>query len=145
MVAGRLAQRQVAVTVTEAPIIIQGDRRRLVEVFENLLDNAAKFMGDQAEPRIEVGVDESGAQPIFFVRDNGVGIDPRHASKLFGLFEKLHPESEGTGIGLALVKRIVEVHGGRIWMESPGPGQGSTFRFTLARSRRQAAPHPEAS
>ena len=136
MVAGRMAQRHVAIAVTDAPIIVTGDRRRLTEVFENLLDNAAKFMGDQADPRVEIGIDETGPKPVFFVRDNGLGIDPRHASKLFGLFEKLHPETEGTGIGLALVKRIVEVHGGRIWAESAGPGQGSTFSFTLAGTRR---------
>jgi signal transduction histidine kinase len=139
MVAGRIAQRHVEVVVTDAPILLRGDRRRLLEVFENLLDNAAKFVGDQAAPRVEIGVDETGRQLVLFVRDNGAGIDPRHQSKLFGLFEKLHPESEGTGIGLALVKRIVEVHGGRIWAESDGPGLGSTFKFTLAGTCRQPA------
>ncbi len=84
------------------------DQRRLIEVFENLLDNAAKFMGEQASPSVEVGIDETGPQPVIFVRDNGLGIDPRHAPKLVGLFEKLHPETEGTGIELALVKRNME-------------------------------------
>ncbi|MCX6538833.1 MAG: ATP-binding protein [Acidobacteria bacterium] len=139
MVAGRITQRRVMVTVTDVPVTLHGDRRRLIEVFANLLDNAAKFMGDQADPRVEVGIDETGAQPVLFVRDNGLGIDPRHASKLFGLFEKLHPEAEGTGIGLSLVKRIVEVHGGRIWAESAGPRQGSTFRFTLSGIKRNQA------
>jgi len=70
------------------------------------------------------------------VRDNGMGIDLRHQPKLFNLFEKLDANSEGSGIGLALVQRIIEVHGGRIWVESPGPGHGTTFRFTLAKTKR---------
>jgi len=68
---------------------------------------------------------------MFFVRDNGIGIDPRHQSKVFGLFEKLDPKAEGSGIGLSLVKRIVELYGGRIWVESAGAGQGACFYFTL--------------
>ena len=76
-------------------------------------------------------MEEVGDELVLFVRDNGIGIDPRYHAKLFGLFEKLDPRSEGTGIGLALVKRIVEVHGGRIWVESEGAGRGR-FRFTLA-------------
>ncbi|HKI54508.1 MAG TPA: ATP-binding protein, partial [Anaerolineales bacterium] len=67
-----------------------------------------------------------------FVRDNGIGIEPQQHERIFGLFNKLDANSEGTGIGLALVKRIIEVHGGRIWVESPGLGGGSTFYFTLA-------------
>jgi signal transduction histidine kinase len=76
---------------------------------------------------------------VIFVRDNGVGVDVRHQSKLFGLFEKLDPRVEGTGIGLALVRRIIELHGGRVWLESAGIGQGTTFRFTLAGTRRADA------
>ena len=72
---------------------------------------------------------------VIFVRDNGIGIDSRHFDNVFGLFNKLKPDSEGTGVGLALVKRIVEVHGGRIWVESDGAGQGCTFCFTLADER----------
>jgi signal transduction histidine kinase len=68
---------------------------------------------------------------VIFVRDNGIGVDSHYQQKIFGLFERLDPDSEGTGIGLALVKRIIEVHGGRIWIESAGTGQGSTFCFTL--------------
>jgi PAS domain S-box-containing protein len=136
LVSGRVAQRGVTIQVTDAPILLHGDRVRLLEVFQNLLDNAVKFMGDQPDPRVDVGVEESGSDIVVFVRDNGLGIDPRHKDKLFGLFEKLHPGTEGTGIGLALIKRIVEVHGGRIWAESAGPGQGATFRFTLAKLKR---------
>lgn len=136
LVAGPVAAKGVRVEVTEEPVVLRGDRRRLVEVFQNLLDNAVKFMGDQPAPRVEVGVEEKDGQIVLFVRDNGMGIDPRHQSKLFGLFEKLHPGTEGTGIGLALVKRVIEVHGGRVWAESEGPGKGATFRFTLAHARR---------
>lgn len=88
-------------------------------------------MGTQPNPAIQIGVTLSNNEPVLFVRDNGAGIDPRYQHKLFGLFEKLDPSSEGTGIGLALVKRIIEVHGGRIWFESEGVGKGACFYFTL--------------
>jgi len=136
MVAGQIAERQVQIQVSDAPVVLHGDRMRLSEVFQNLIDNAIKFMGEQAEPRVEIGMDASGPEIVLFVRDNGLGIDPRHQSKLFGIFEKLHPGTEGTGMGLAMVKRIIEVHGGRIWVESAGPDQGTTFRFTLSRLKR---------
>jgi len=109
---------------------IRGDRLRLVEVVQNLVDNAAKFMGSQIRPLIEIGAKTEGETHVFFVRDNGFGIDPKFHSKIFDLFNKLDPKVEGTGIGLALVKRILEVHGGRIWVVSK-PGKGSTFYFTL--------------
>ncbi|MBI4917022.1 MAG: GAF domain-containing protein [Acidobacteria bacterium] len=137
LVAGQIAERGVQLQVTDEPILLFGDRPRLVEVFQNLVDNAVKFMGDQPAPRVEIGFEESGGETVFFVRDTGKGIDPRHRTKLFGLFEKLDPGSDGTGIGLALVKRIVELHGGRIWAESEGIGRGATFRFTLAGTKRQ--------
>jgi len=136
LVAGRITARGVRVDLTEEPVVVTGDRTRLVEVFMNLVDNAAKFMGDQPAPRVEIGVEQVGEELALFVRDNGIGIDPRLQPMLFGLFHKLDPGSEGTGIGLALVRRIVEVHGGRIWVESEGPGKGTTFRFTLAKTRR---------
>ena len=88
-------------------------------------------MGDQANPRIEIGVRQSGKEQTFFVSDNGIGIDQRYHENIFGLFSKLDAKSHGTGIGLALVKRIIEMHGGRVWVESEGVGQGSTFCFTL--------------
>jgi signal transduction histidine kinase len=88
-------------------------------------------MGDEAHPRIWVGARKVGDEQAFFVRDNGIGIEPRYRDRVFNLFDKLDPKSPGTGVGLALVKRIVEVHGGRIWVESDGKGAGSTFLFTL--------------
>ena len=138
LVAGQIAGRSVTIRATAEPILLHGDRQRLVEVFQNLVDNAVKFMGDQPAPCLEIGVEQRHGEFVIFVRDNGIGIDPRHRHKLFGLFEKLDPHTEGNGIGLALVQRIVEAHGGKIWVESAGPGQGATFRFTLANTRRQS-------
>jgi signal transduction histidine kinase len=129
----------VEVVVTKEPVMLCGDRSRLVEVYQNLVDNATKFMGDQPKPRVEIGVETAGDESVFFVRDNGMGIDPRYLPKVFGLFEKYDPASKGTGIGLALVKRIVEVHGGKVWVESAGIGKGATFRFTLAKTKRHPA------
>lgn len=137
LVAGQITTRGVHVSVTSEPVLLYGDRLRLVEVFQNLLDNAVKFMGDEPAPRVAIGIQLAGVDTVVFVRDNGIGIDPRHQHKLFGLFEKLDPGAEGAGMGLALARRIVEVHGGRIWVESEGAGKGTTFRFTLAKTRRQ--------
>jgi PAS domain S-box-containing protein len=131
LVAGRIAERGVKIEVTQKPLVLRGDRLRLVELFQNLIDNAVKFMGGQTDPLIEIGAKTENGGMVCFVRDNGMGIDPRHKDKVFGLFEKLNPAMEGTGMGLALVKRIVEVHGGRIWVESEGPGKGSCFWFSL--------------
>lgn len=129
-VAGQIAEGRVQVTVAPELPTVHGDYPRLLEVLQNLLDNAVKFMGEQTEPRVEIGSRREGEETVIFVRDNGIGIDPRYHQKIFGLFERLSADTEGTGIGLALVKRIVEVHGGRIWVES-APGQGTTFYFTL--------------
>jgi PAS domain S-box-containing protein len=144
LVAGRIADRGVQVVVTDRPAVLWGDRVRLVEVFQNLLDNAVKFMGDQPEPRIDVGVEGLGAQTVFFVRDNGVGVEPQYQSRLFDLFEKLDSQTEGTGIGLALVERIVTIHGGKIWVESEGAGRGCTFFFTVAPPERPRPPEAPA-
>jgi PAS domain S-box-containing protein len=122
----------VRVSVEENLPQVYGDAPRLLEVWQNLIDNAAKFMGDQPNPHIEIGQAEASRDgaPILFVRDNGMGIDPKFSDRIFGLFDKLDSRTEGTGIGLALVKRIIEFHGGKIWVESE-PGKGATFYFTL--------------
>src|SRR6266540_1096163 len=109
---GRLHGNHVRVSVEEKLPHVYGDRARLLEVWQNLIDNAAKFMGDQPNPQIEIG--QAGRAT------NGSPI----------LFDKLDPRTDGTGIGLALVKRIVEVHSGRIWVESE-LGKGATFYFTI--------------
>ena len=130
LVAGRITERGVEVKVTKAELVLWGDRVRLVEVFQNLLDNACKFMGEQKSPLVEIGVETKDGEAVIFVRDNGSGITPQFLPKLFIMFEKLNRGSVGEGIGLALVKRIVEVHGGRIWAEST-VGKGSTFQMEL--------------
>jgi len=126
-----IRSKNVTVKVSPNLPIVHGDRIRLREVLENLIDNAAKYMGDQRNPMIEIGTkDHEGAQ-VIFVKDNGMGIEPQHRTRIFSLFEKLDPSSEGTGVGLALIKRIIETHGGKIWVESEGLGKGSTFYFTI--------------
>jgi signal transduction histidine kinase len=113
--------------------VVRADRRRLLEVLQNLVENAAKFSSGAPAPRIEIGARRDGDEPVFFVKDNGRGIEPRFLERVFELFEKLDAGAEGTGVGLALVRRIVEAHGGRAWAESDGPGRGATFCFTLPR------------
>jgi signal transduction histidine kinase len=131
LVSGAIGARHVAVGLDPSMPTVSGDRVRLLEVFQNLIDNAVKFMGEQREPRVEIGAERRDDEVVCSVRDNGIGIAPQHQEKVFGLFERLHHDTEGTGIGLALVRRIVEVHGGRIWVESEGEGHGSAFRFSL--------------
>lgn len=128
---GRLQEHGVRASIQPNLPTIRGDHKRLLELTQNLIDNAAKYMGDQAEPKIEIGHDGyEKEKPILFVRDNGMGIAPEYFERIFGLFNKLNPNSEGTGVGLALARRIVEFHGGRLWVESE-LGKGSTFYFTL--------------
>lgn len=127
----RLRSKNVIVHCSFDLPMVYGDRIRLREVFENLLDNAAKYMGNQPDPMIGIDSRVDDGETVFFVKDNGIGIEPQYQNKIFGLFDKLNPTSEGTGIGLALIKRIIEVHGGRIWVESEGLGKGSTFCFTI--------------
>jgi light-regulated signal transduction histidine kinase (bacteriophytochrome) len=129
--AGPIDKRQIELVVqTDLPSVI-GDSRRLSAVIQNLVENAVKYMGDQAVPRIEIGTMSVGKECAYFVRDNGKGIDPNYHENIFSLFNKLDAKSEGTGVGLALVKRIIDVHGGRVWVESEGIGKGSTFCFAL--------------
>ncbi len=133
LVSGRITQRGgIRVNIAPGLPVVYGDRTRLVQAMQNLIDNAVKFMGAQPDPRIEVGLRgyESDGKPILFVRDNGVGIAAQYHHKVFALFNKLDEQVEGTGVGLALVKRIIEAHSGRIWVESE-IDKGATFCFTL--------------
>jgi signal transduction histidine kinase len=132
LVDGRMQEKGVHVVGQENLPAVYGDKIRLIEVMQNLLDNAAKFTDKQRQPMIEVGALRQDNEDVFFVKDNGIGIDPSHHERIFGLFNKLSADNEGTGIGLALVKRTIEVHGGRIWVESK-PGEGSTFFFTVGK------------
>ncbi len=113
---------------------VNGDELRLVEVYLNLIENAVKFMGDQISPQIHIGAVEKDGMISCFVRDNGVGIDTKYHDQVFGLFERLSADVGGTGVGLALVKRIIEVHGGEIWVESDGLGHGCNVAFTLPKT-----------
>jgi signal transduction histidine kinase len=134
LVHGRIMQNGITVRIHPDLPTVYGDRQRLLEVVQNLVDNSSKFMGTQKEPCIDIGqAGEENGKPILYVQDNGIGILPEHYDRVFGLFNKLDVKTDGTGIGLALVKRIVEVHGGRIWVQSE-VGHGSTFYFTLPAS-----------
>ena len=131
-VSGKITEIRADVVVADDLPLVFGERILLIQVAQNLIDNSLKYMGDQKAPRIEVGSRrDAGQERVIFVRDNGGGIDLRHQDEVFVLFQRFDTEVEGTGVGLALLKRIVERHGGRIWVESDGVGQGSTFCFTL--------------
>jgi len=109
------------------------DRGALAHVLSNLVSNAMKYTRSRPLPRIEIGCEGSAEDTVYYVRDNGIGFDMKYADKLTQAFQKLHPNYEGSGVGLAIVKRVVEKHGGRLWAAS-APGQGATFFFSLSRT-----------
>ena len=129
--AAREPHRRLRLTLGDLPPLV-GDAAMLRQLLTNLLSNAVKYTGPMADPQVEVGSREQGGVRVYFVKDNGVGFDLQYASKLFGVFQRLHSEAEfeGTGVGLALVQRIVHRHGGWIWAESQ-VNEGATFYFTL--------------
>jgi signal transduction histidine kinase len=132
LLSGPIEAGNICLNIADEFPSVYVDRLRISEVVQNLLSNAIKFMGDELNPSIEIntrGTDVDG-KPIFYIRDNGIGIEPQYHDRIFGLFNRLNPEIDGTGIGLTLVRRIVETHQGHIWIESE-PGKGSTFYFTL--------------
>lgn len=110
---------------------VYGDKTRVAVVVQNLIENAVKFRKQGQPLTIMIGYRNSSEFPVFYVRDNGIGIDPAHHEQIFGLFNKLDPHMKGTGIGLSLVERIIKFHRGKVWVESGGRGQGATFFFTL--------------
>ncbi len=127
-----LPLQEAGATVTRERLpTVMADGRQLGQLFQNLISNAAKFRG-QAAPRVHVGAVCRAGEWLFSVRDNGIGIEAAECQRIFGIFERVHPEGQypGTGVGLAIAKRIVERHGGRIWVESE-PGAGSVFYFTI--------------
>jgi chemotaxis family two-component system sensor kinase Cph1 len=123
-------ESRAVVTHDQLPVVL-ADPVQMVQLLQNLIGNAIKFR-DSRSPRIHVGVRRQDEQWLFFVRDNGIGIDPQYAERIFVIFQRLHNRDEyaGTGIGLAICRKIVERHGGQIWVESE-LGKGATFFFTL--------------
>jgi signal transduction histidine kinase len=132
LVRGQITEGNVTIELRDIEDIrVIGDHTRLIEVIQNLVDNAVKFMGPHPNRIITIGSTKNERdERIFYVKDNGIGIAPEYHERIFGLFNKLNANTEGTGIGLTLVKRIIEIHGGRIWLESQ-PAQGAAFYFTL--------------
>jgi signal transduction histidine kinase len=128
---GVIRERKVDVHLPDSDLMLFGDRPRLCQIWQNLIENANKFSRDGSILRIELGVQQVSGETVFFVKDNGIGIAPEYHTKIFGIFEKLDPMSPGAGLGLSMVQRIVEKCGGRIWVESEGSGKGSCFFFTL--------------
>jgi len=135
-----IAESQTVVEHEPLPTV-QGDIVQLTQVFQNLIGNAIKFHG-KAAPKIHVGARRQNGEWVFHVRDNGIGIDPKNFDRIFVLFQRLHTRQEypGTGMGLAICKKIVERHGGRIWVESK-PGEGTTFFFTIPAKNENASEH----
>jgi len=129
--AGEPAGRSVEIVVGNLPGVV-GDEAMLRQVWANLISNAIKFSAPRAAPRIDIGGEARDGERVFHVRDNGVGFDMTYAEKLFGVFNRLHRTDEfpGVGVGLALTRRIVTRHGGRIWADSRD-GEGATFHFAL--------------
>ncbi len=131
LVSGRIREASATVQITDNLPQVNADRNRIVEVFQNLIDNAVKFASAENEPTIEIGCTVNKDTATIYVRDNGKGIAKEYQEKVFGLFNRLDNAIDGTGIGLTMVKRVIEHHNGRIWVESDGLGKGSTFYFTL--------------
>jgi signal transduction histidine kinase len=127
----KTAGRKIKFEIGELPPV-QGDASMMQRLWLNLLDNAIKFTGSKDAARIEVGAQVGSGQTIYFVRDNGAGFDMQYAAKLFGVFQRLHDTTQfpGTGIGLAIVNRIIARHSGRVWAEGK-PDEGATFYFSL--------------
>ncbi len=131
MMQGLVDQRGAGIKVQPRMPRVYADEARIREVFKNLIENAIKFTLPESRPQIEIDAEPRAGMALCRVRDDGAGIEPRYHDRVFGLFDRLDPAVPGTGVGLALVKRIVETHGGEIWIESQGDGQGCCFCFTL--------------
>ena len=131
----RLRENSIGLVVADNLPTLHCDGERIYQVFENLLTNAIKFMGNTQAPKIEIGYGDGGAFHRFYLKDNGIGIDPKYHRKIFEAFQRLEEikDEEGTGLGLPIVDRIVNKHGGKVWVESQ-QGKGATFHFTLSKA-----------
>ena len=134
LVSREIREHEVEVKIDANLPSVYAAPQRLTEVFQNLVSNATKFIGDQQQPLIEIGASSEADWVYCYVRDNGIGIEPKYLDRVFNLFERLDPHTQGTGVGLAIVKRIIESLGGEIWIDSDGLGTGACFRFTLPAS-----------
>lgn len=131
LLSGPLDERNVTVDIEPDLPDVFVDHTRIREVMVNLMENAIKFLGNRPDPKISIGGVMDGKTPFFFIRDNGIGINPRYLDRIFNLFERLDANALGTGMGLTIARCIIEMHGGKVWAESECAGKGTTFRFTL--------------
>jgi chemotaxis family two-component system sensor kinase Cph1 len=141
----RTAIDESGADVSHGPLpVVMGNETQLVQLFQNLIGNAIKFRG-QRRPEVAIDAVPHDGEWLFSVRDNGIGIEPEHRDRVFGIFQRLHTREEypGTGIGLAITTKIVERGGGRIWIDSV-KGQGTTFHFTLPRRAAEVGPQAAA-
>jgi signal transduction histidine kinase len=149
LVAAVLAPMRERIAALDATVVVAPDLPQVLvneegfhRVYTNLIDNAVKYRRAGAAPRIDIGWRRDGAQLRLYVRDNGIGIEPQYRERVFGLFQRLDTHTEGTGVGLAISRRVVEAHGGGMWVESEY-GRGSTFWLSLPESVIvRAAVHP---
>ena len=143
LVSGKIKARGAKVIISPGLPVIYGDQPRLLDVMQNLIDNAVSYMGNQENPLVKIGSRQESGEVVLYVRDNGMGIDPQYHQKVFGLFNTIDSKGQGTGIGLTIVKRIIEFHGGRIWVESEGEDRGCTFCFTVPPKERSSSHEKE--
>jgi signal transduction histidine kinase len=133
ILAGDIKDRNIDISLPDKDMILLAERQRIIQIWQNLIENAIKYSRDDNILCIELGVQNLNNETVFYVKDNGKGIDSEYHTKIFGIFEKLDSKSPGAGLGLSMVHRIVGKYGGRIWVESEGVGKGSCFCFTLPR------------
>lgn len=131
LISGQIAELGIQVEIRPNLPVVCVDRKRFFQVMQNLIDNAVRYRGSQSKPRIEIGARKDGEETICYVKDNGMGIEPCYHDKIFNLCEGHNEKSAGMSMSLAIVRRIIELHGGRIWVESGGKDRGSTFCFTV--------------
>ena len=134
MAIGRFREQKAKLLIGKKLPIIFGDKMRLIQVFENLIDNAVKYMGSQQDPFVQVTSKVSPDYFEFFIRDNGSGMDAQALEKLFTPFQRFHSNVEGTGLGLYMIKKIIDAHNGRISAQSEGKGKGTTFIVKLPKA-----------